>query len=749
MVHLPNLNQLRNRWEPRLKSLVLRTRNTISPVWEKVRFAPARRVRLLIGLLTVIILVVGVTYASLFAWSRIPGASTATGEKITHSLFWRLELYVWKIFGQVPELSWGEITKMTWPGSGFFLAGHIKEGRSLEGVVANPYNAPDDIKIGKEVFSQKCGACHGADGKGRVAPALAVPHLSRGESDFTLYKHIRNGIPGTAMPSTPDLSFEERWRVVAYVRTLMGSRFSDRKLTRELRINVSFGDILNAREQTDKWLTYSGALDGWRYSPLTEFTPQNVGKLRLLWSRPFATEERVAEAVPLVVDSTIFVVEPPNNVIAMEAQTGKVLWRHQRNLPSELPLCCGRVNRGLAILGDTLFMGTLDARLVAIDAKSGEVRWEIEVAKTSDGYSITGAPLIVKDMVVVGISGSEFGVRGFIAAYDAKTGAQRWKFYTIPGPGEVGHETWKNEAWKKGGGSTWITGSYDPESNLLFWGGGNPSPTYLGDVRPGDNLFTASALALDADTGRRAWHFQFTPHDENDWGGNQTPILTELTIGGVKRKVVCWANRNGFYYVLDRKTGEFLHGSPFVEQNWTTGLDSKGRPLIPDKKISPTGRVTKPGVDGGVNWQQSAFDPAKGHFFVHASENSSVFTKSPPEKFRPGRGGFVVGSGSYHASAPMTVVRALDAATGVKRWEYFSPKMTEVDQGRSGLLATAGGVLFGASGGVVFALDMSTGEELWRVPLGGFSMTAPITFKMDNKQVLGLAVGKAFFLFGL
>ena len=216
------------------------------------------------------------------------------------------------------------------------------------------------------------------------------------------------------------------------------------------------------------------------------------------------------------------------------------------------------------------------------------------------------------------------------------------------------------------------------------------------------------------------------------------------------RKVVCWANRNGFYYVLDRKTGEFLHGSSFVEQNWTTGLDAKGRPIVlPDKKISSTGRATKPGVDGGVNWQQSAFDPASGTFFVHASENSSVFTKSPPEKYRPGRGGFVVGSGSYHASAPLTVVRALDAANGAKRWEYFSPKMTETDQGRSGLLATAGGVLFGAAGGSVFALNMQTGEELWRVPLGGYSMTAPVTFQMDGKQVLGLSVGRAFFLFGL
>jgi alcohol dehydrogenase (cytochrome c) len=734
---------------PALLHFASRACEILLQLYRRLRTAAATRTRLFVTLAIMVVLAGGLLYAVVLGWSRIPGISTASDEKITHSLLWRLELYFWKLVGRVPDLSWGELRKMTWPGSGFFLAGHVKEGRSLEAVIANPYTKPGDIKTGKDLFSSRCGACHGADGKGRTAPALAVPHLSRGDSDFILYKHIRDGIPGTAMPSAQGLSFEERWQVVGFLRTLMGSRFSDRKPARDLNVNVAFDDILKARGNPNVWLTYAGALDGWRYSPLTEITPQNAGKLRLLWSRPFSTEEKIAEAVPLVVDGTIFIVEPPNNVLAMEASTGKVLWRYQRSLPQQLPLCCGRVNRGLAVLGDTLFLGTLDARLVAINAKTGEVKWEIEVANSSEGYSITGAPLAVKDAIVVGISGGEFGVRGFLAAYDAKTGAQKWRFNTIPGPGEPGHETWKNDAWKKGGGPTWITGSYDPHLNLLFWGVGNPSPTYLGEVRPGDNLFTASALALDADTGRLRWYFQFTPHDENDWGANQTPILAELKIGGVMRKVVCWANRNGFYYVLDRETGEFLHGSAFVEQNWTTGLSAKGRPMVPEKKISPSGRLTRPGVDGGVNWQQAAFDPASGTFFVHASENSSVFTKSPPERFRPGRGGFVVGSGSYYASAPVTVVRALDAATGAKRWEYFSPRMTEVDQGRSGLVATAGGVLFGASGGTVFALDMQTGKELWRVPLGGYSMTAPITFRLGDKQVVGLSVGRAFFLFGL
>lgn len=681
-------------------------------------------------------------------WNKIPGVSTASGEKIWNSLSWRAEIYFRKLTGKIPGLTWRELTKMTWPDSGFYLGNHIKLGQSLEATIANPYIKAEDIQIGKELFLKNCGVCHGGDGKGRTGPALAVPHLPRGDSDYVLYRTIRDGIPGTAMPEL-EMSFEERWRVVGYLRTLMGSQFRKREATRDLNVNVSFEDILKARTTPEVWLTYAGALDGWRYSPLDEITPANAGKLMLLWSRPFLTEDKVPEAVPLVVDKTIFLVEPPNNVIAMEATSGKVLWRYERQLPQKLSLCCGRVNRGLAVLGDTLYLGTLDARLVAINAKTGAVKWEVKVGEPSEGYSITSAPLAVKDSIVIGVSGAEFAIRGFIDAYDAKTGSLKWRFYTTPGPGEFGHDTWKNDAWKKGGGSTWITGSYDPQLNILYWGVGNPSPTFLGDVRPGDNLFTSSALALDADTGRRVWHFQFTPHDENDWGGNQTPILVDGQFNGKARKLVYWASRNGFYYVLDRATGEFLHGSPFIDINWASGLDPKGRPIIVDRPISAAGRMTRPGVDGGVNWQQSAYDPVSDLYFVHASENSSIFTKSPPEMFRPGRGGFMVGSGSYDASAARGVVRALQPATGKKVWEYYSPTMTEADPGRSGLLVTAGGVLFGAAGGTVFALNKDSGEELWRVPLGGESKTAPISFRLNGKQVVGLSSGRTFFLFGL
>ena len=355
-----------------------------------------------------------------------------------------------------------------------------------------------------------------------------------------------------------------------------------------------------------------------------------------------------------------------------------------------------------------------------------------------------------KILVIVGVGGGEFGIRGILAAFDTATGQRRWNFNTIPGPGEFGHETWKGDAWKTGGGGTWVTGSYDPSLDLLYWGVANPGPPFQGDGRPGDNLFTNSVVALNASSGKLVWYFQFTPHDEHDWDSAQTPILADVLIKGVGRKVICWPNRNGFYYVLDRVTGEFLLGVPFVEQNWAAGLTATGRPIpLKDSGISTAGRLVRPGAVGGVNWHPGAFDPRKGLIFIPAIESASVFTKADPDNIVRGTTRMLLGSGGSVAEPPELGVRALDAATGAKRWEYRPGH--EKLQDHSGLLATAGGLIFGASGGSFFALDADTGRELWRVPLalGEFTMAPPISFALDGRQEIAVLAGTALVVFGL
>ncbi|HVW69543.1 MAG TPA: PQQ-binding-like beta-propeller repeat protein, partial [Steroidobacteraceae bacterium] len=451
---------------------------------------------------------------------------------------------------------------------------------------------------------------------------------------------------------------------------------------------------------------------------------------------------------PLVVDGVIFTTEPPDDVLALDVRTGRKLWSYQHRLPSKLPLCCGRVNRGLAMTGSTLYLGTLDAHLVAVDAGSGDVKWDVEVADPAQGYSITGAPLAFGQMVVIGVSGGEFGARGLLAAYDTRNGRKLWQFDTVPSPGSPGSETWKSDAWRNGGGPTWMTGSYDPSAHLLYWGVGNPSPVYVGDLRPGDNLFTDSVLALQPETGKLVWHFQFSPHDEHDWDSNQTPVLADLPVKGTPRKLMLWANRNGFYYVLDRVTGEFLGATPFVRQNWAERIDARGRPVLSAAgRVSERGSLTYPGIGGGTNWQAVAFDPRLNYFLVQATEGSSVYTKSAPDLVRHVTGELYVGSGNESVSPVTAVVRALDAVSGEKVWEYLSPETRHL--GSSGLLATEGGLVFGCSGGEMFAVDSHTGREGWRMFLGGRTVAAPISVDIDGRQTILVAAGRALFALGL
>jgi alcohol dehydrogenase (cytochrome c) len=532
-----------------------------------------------------------------------------------------------------------------------------------------------------------------------------------------------------------------------------------------LSAQVSFDRLLNAAKEPQNWLTYSGSMMSQRYSPLTGITPENVKNLELQWVYQARSLEKF-EATALVVDGIMYTVQAPNDVLALDAATGRVFWTYQYTPSPAARPCCGRVNRGLAILGDTLFMGTIDAHLVAIDAKNGKPLWDTVVAKPEAGYAITHSPLIVKDKVIVGTAGGEYGIRGFIAAYNVRTGKEAWRFYTIPGPGEPGHETWAGDSWKTGGASIWMTGSYDPEANLTYWGVGNPGPDYNGDLRKGDNLYSDSVVALDADTGKLKWYYQFSPHDEFDYDSVQVPVLADIgwreKNGQTRpRKVMLWANRNGLFYALDRTTGEFLKGTPFVEVTWMNGFDEKGRPMrVPGKVATPEGTLIFPGNHGGTNWNNPAFSPRTGLFYVGAWAGYSSVFKKEDDEYTEGRR--YVGGGQRSAivagaTAPVSptntrkesegygTIRALDAITGERKWEF---KMNEVTD--AGILTTASDLLFsGGREGYFFALDARNGSLLWKVAVGGNVASGPMTYSVGGRQYVTVAAGVSLFTFAL
>jgi alcohol dehydrogenase (cytochrome c) len=533
-----------------------------------------------------------------------------------------------------------------------------------------------------------------------------------------------------------------------------------------LLAQVSFDRILSANKEPQNWLTYSGTAMSQRHSALTQITPDNVKNLELQWIYQARSLEKF-EATALVVDGIMYTVQAPNDVIALNAATGRVFWAYQYTPSPAARPCCGRVNRGVAILGDTLFMATIDAHLLAIDAKSGKLLWDTTVAKAESGYAMTHAPLVVKDKVIVGTAGGEFGIRGFIAAYDARTGKEVWRFYTIPGPGEPGHETWSGDSWKTGGASVWMTGSYDPESNLTYWGVGNPGPDYNGAVRLGDNLYSDSVVALDADTGKLKWHYQFSPHDEFDYDSVQVPVLADMQwrdkSGQTRpRKLMLWANRNGLFYALDRTSGEFLMGQPFVEVTWMNGFDEKGRPMrISGKTPSKEGTLIYPGPHGGTNWNNPSFSPRTGLFYVGAwAGYSASFVKRDDDDYAEGQrymGGFgrsAIPGGATVAPPPTNlrneqegygVIRALDARTGEKKWEF---KMNDVTDG--GILTTASDLLFsGGREGYFFALNARSGELLWKVAVGGSVASGPMTYSVGGRQYVAVAAGNSLFTFAL
>ena len=499
---------------------------------------------------------------------------------------------------------------------------------------------------------------------------------------------------------------------------------------RALGGSVTFDRLVQAASEPHNWLMYWGNYQSTHYSSLGQITTSNAASLQTAWTFPMPGDS-VLEATPIVVDGVMYTTQP-GVVVALDARTGRQLWRYVRPQKVRNPFEINPYNRGVAILGHRVYFVTLDAALIALDARTGLPLWEVQVADSMLGYSLTSAPLIVKDKVLVGITGGEFGARGFLDAYDAATGGRLWRWYAVPGPGEFGNDTWLGDSWQRGGSPMWLTGSYDPELNLVYWTVGNPGPqidrTARGEL---DNLFSDSVVAINPDTGQRVWHYQFTPNDGHDWDSCQDVILVDRMWRGRNRKLLLHADRNGHFYVLDRTTGEFLSGTPFVYQNWNAGFDAKGRPIqVPGSNSSREGSFfVYPTVGGATNFQAPSYSPQTGWLYLAYSENGQQYV-STDVVYEAGRqyigrttAGVPIGPKSSEPS-PSAGIKALDPETGKTMWDF------KIFQGSNtnGVLATAGGVVFAAiRDGNVVALDARTGRHLWHVQTGGNLAASPMS----------------------
>ncbi len=514
-------------------------------------------------------------------------------------------------------------------------------------------------------------------------------------------------------------------------------------LTASLSAQISFDRIVTVDNEPGNWLTYSRSLNGQRFSPLSEIDTQTISGLKVKWAYQFP--EPHSETSPIAVDGLLYITGP-NSATALDGRTGRSLWNWQRPLPKDYrSIGFGHTNRGAAVLNNNLYVATLDGFLVALDLKSGAERWSSKVLDYKLGYSMTMAPLALQSKIIVGVSGGEAGIRGFVDAYDAQTGKQCWRFWTVPGPGEPGHETWSGDSWKTGGASTWVTGSYDPELKLVYWGVGNPGPDWNGEVRPGDNLYSCSFVALDAESGKLRWYFQFTPHDTHDWDSTHVPVLFDAEVHGVKRRLIAVANRNAFYYVLDRVTGEFVAGKAYAKQTWASGLDARGKPVVAGQ-IEPTkeGLVVWPNLNGATVWASPSFSPETGLFYVAAREMGGRYFKRDAS-YKAGEA-FLGGGGEMQPNdSSWGAVRALQAETGEMRWEFklHSPPW-------AGVMATAGGLVFGGSAeGNFFALNARTGKPLWDFQTGGSITANPISFSVDGHQYVAISADRVLYAFGL
>jgi alcohol dehydrogenase (cytochrome c) len=508
---------------------------------------------------------------------------------------------------------------------------------------------------------------------------------------------------------------------------------------------VSAQDLLASPVGAD-WTSYNGDYTGRRYSTLREITAANVNQVRAAWVFHPGNSENL-EATPVVVRGVMYVTAA-NDVFALDARTGRQVWRHSRPLSSGLlDDAAAHKNRGVAVWRNSVFVQTDDAHLLALDARSGGLLWDVEYADKTKHYGATGAPLVVKDAVIVGTSGGDSGVRGFLAAFDASTGKKKWQRWTIPAPAEFGSSSWPGDSYLHGGGTTWMTGTYDPELNTLFWTTSNGAPDFVGDSRPGDDLYTACVLALDADSGELKWYFQFTPHDLYDYDATETPVLIDAQENGVLKHLLVQANRNGYFYILDRTNGKFLRATPFVQKlNWAKGVDASGRPILTGRIPTPAGTYICPGIEGATNWFSPSYNPETKLFYVIALESCNIFFAKPRE-FTPGETFYNTGTNRSSTGDSQKILLALSPADGKVMWSY-----SQVGQGKSwgGTLTTAGGLVFFGDDSESFeAVDANSGRALWHFNTGQLMRASPMTYAVDGVQYVAVAAGSDVFSFSL
>lgn len=657
----------------------------------------------------------------------------------------RLKLLALWAEGALPDVSRGDLRLIMGP-SHFDLRLLAATRSAQIAIRAVPLDAAG-ASAGRALFEHACASCHGPDARGRAGPDLVGRPLEHGRTDWQLYQTIARGIPQTPMVPTR-LTRMQAWTVVAYLRDLQAQRLTADTATPAIPADLPVDTrtfLETGNPGGRNWLTYSGDYTGQRYARLSDITGRTIDRLRVEWlyQLPDATDHN--ETTPLVVGS-VMIVTDRENVWALDVDTGRLLWRYHRALPSDLKLCCGLINRGAAVWGSRVFVGTLDAHLIALNITTGRPVWDVVVDDAAHAVSVTGAPLAVDGKLIVGIGGGDYGVRGHLDAYDAATGARVWRFWTIPDSSDAAAATWPREALARGGGPTWLTGSYDPATQTLYWGVGNPGAAYNAEYRRGANLYTNSMIALDARTGALKWSYQFSPNDSHDWDAAQVPVLIDR-LGGRPGKLLLWANRNGFFYVLDRDHSRFVHASAFTRQTWNAGFDSAGRPVVlRTSEATPEGVTVYPSDDGATNWWSPSFDPVHELFFIGVRDGGDIFIREPVLErddglYMGGRSEAIPGEVKHFS------IVALDASTGATRWRAPLPELTAPAMG--GLLATSGNLVFGGHNDILYALDSRTGAHRWQMRLGGDIVAAPISFERPGGQRVAIVAGRVVMVLGL